>query len=252
MRSPIQSTKYADIRAQALRMLPSFKTTVVQVPYEEKGILNSEMLFLCTCLPEDFRGRVLESGRARGQSTLILSLMFPQSPVLSIEFNKESPDVPVAAERLKGRSNVTLLFGDATKRLPEMLQKGDAVLIDGPKMFLAVRLALRLLATGKPVAVFMHDMNIGTAERAFLDRFMPETLFSDARILAEVTSPLDESAVAKNSPHTRLDGFTGDFGYGFSLACIPYVPGRAYRLLLALSYLYDALSRVLRRLRTQR
>ncbi len=162
--------------------------------------------------------------------------MFPDRPIISVEFDERSADVA----RLAGRSNVTLLFGDAEKKLPELLQKGDAVLIDGPKMFRAIRLALRLLATGKPVAVFIHDMKFGTNERAFLDRFFPEALSATHARSRRVAAPLDADAVAKGSPHTRLDGFKGDFGYGFSLACIPLKRGKWYRTLLALSYVYDA------------
>ena len=74
--------------------------------------------------------RIIESGRARGQSTHVLALMFPESEIASIEFDEKSPDCLVAAARLASFKNVQLLFGDSTKLIPSMLIENDVVLID--------------------------------------------------------------------------------------------------------------------------
>ncbi|HEX8591411.1 MAG TPA: class I SAM-dependent methyltransferase [Candidatus Paceibacterota bacterium] len=242
-------SRYSDLAARAVESLPQFRQIVGNVSYEAKGILDSEMFFLRLCLKDGFDGRILESGRARGQSTLVLALLFPRARIISIELDPRSPDVSVAQERLSGHKNVDLRFGNAEEILPTEIAPGDVVLIDGPKMFRAVRLAIRLLASGRPDAVFMHDMKVGTPERVFLTRFFPEALFSDARTLAKVTHELDKNALTERAPLTRLEEVTGDFGYGYSLTCLPRVPRKSYRLLLLLSYVYDALCRLRTRVR---
>jgi len=86
--------------------------------------------------------------------------MFPSLPIISIEYDARSPDVPTAAARLAGFSNLDLRFGDATRLLPGLVQPGDIVLIDGPKGFRGLRLALSLLASGKPALMTVlknHD-----------------------------------------------------------------------------------------------
>lgn len=234
---------YGTVIAAGRQLMPEFEKKVAHLPYEAKGILFSEILFLKACLGDVPARRILESGRARGQSTLLLSRVLPDAHIISVEFDRTSPDVPVAEARLKDERNITLLYGDARKILPERIEPGDVVVIDGPKMFLATRLALRLLATGKPRAVFIHDTPVGTPERSFLERFLPEARFSDNRGFAELAAPLDENAVRAGSRHTRLNDVSGEFGYGFTLAFIPQLPGRKYRTLIPISYIYDALSR---------
>ena len=103
--------------AEAMRDREEFQRRIAGVPYERKGILFSEMYFLYLCARHAAPRRILESGRARGQSTLLLSLLFPELPVISLEHDSASPDVAVANERLRGRANVDLRFGDATKIL---------------------------------------------------------------------------------------------------------------------------------------
>ncbi|MDO8558255.1 MAG: hypothetical protein Q7S09_03660 [bacterium] len=247
-----RQVSYADIRERARRLLPEFSHMVATVPYERKGILNSELLFFISSLPEPFTGRVFESGRARAQSTLILSLALPNSHIFSVELDERSPDIPVAAARLQGRNNVTLLFGDSRILLPKLAKEGDIVLIDGPKMFRAVRLAINMLRMARPLAVFIHDVSIETPERAFLNRFFPEALFSDRRDIAQITASIDVNATETLPPRARLGGFDGAYGYGFALAYIPYIPGRPYTLLLLASYAFDILERILRKMGMRR
>ena len=56
----------------------------------------------------------------------------------------------IAAERLRESGNVECRFGDSLLLLPELVEAGDVVLIDGPKDFRALKLAFRLLRGGKP------------------------------------------------------------------------------------------------------
>ena len=213
--------------------LEGFRSRILEVPYERKGILYSEMFFLTLCARAVRPLRILESGRARGQSTLVLALSFPELPIVSLEHDERSPDVPVAAARLRPYRNVELRFGDATRILPAIARHGDVALIDGPKGWRGLRLALRLLAQARVRMVFIHDVPHGTDERAFLERWMPGTLYSDDPRFAEVAHRLD-AAVAENLPEERRWRAPAPVsGYGFTLACLQPPPRGAWRTWLA-------------------
>ncbi len=76
--------------------------------FEERGILHSEMLAVCSICEELKTEVILESGRARGQSTLILAKYFENSPVkiLSVNWKKAEwfsrADDDFACQRLAG------------------------------------------------------------------------------------------------------------------------------------------------------
>lgn len=203
------------------------------IPYERKGILYSEMFFLWLCANPLKPKRILESGRARGQSTLILSRIFPDAEILSIEFDRNSPDVPVAAARLKDCANVRQLFGDATKMLPEMLAPGDIVLIDGPKGFRGLRLALQLVGDSRPAIVFMHDTLANGPEREFLERHLPNTLYSDVPELAAKTHDLDDG---RNDlpPELRFGPDCRHYGYSLAAMTRPDAYGHRATMLRAI------------------
>ena len=88
------------INIAAADMLSAFQRRVDGIPYERKGILYSEMFFLYLCAQSAMPNRVVESGRARGQSTSMLSTIFSDSQVVSIESDPHSPDVQVAQDRV--------------------------------------------------------------------------------------------------------------------------------------------------------
>jgi hypothetical protein len=144
-------------------------------PYEVKGILYSEMAFMFSVLYGKTFGNILESGRARAQSTLLLSQFYPEKQIISVEFDKNSPDVAVATERLRNQTNVKQLFGDSFEILPKVLMKNDIVIIDGPKMFDSLTLTFQLMSTGKTGGVFVHDMYSESNERWFLNTFCRPT-----------------------------------------------------------------------------
>jgi predicted O-methyltransferase YrrM len=220
------------VRAAAAE-LDAFRARVDGVPYERKGILYSEIFFLYLCAKAAGQ-RILESGRARGQSTALLALCFPQLAIVSVEHDADSPDAAVAAARLRGFRNVELRFGDAARILPAIAQPGDIALIDGPKGFRAVRLALRLLARGRVAMVFLHDVGPGSPEREFLERRLPATLYSDDPRFAEVAHRLDGAAGELPAGH-------GDWrsGYGYSLACLAHQADIPYRRLWLAALLHS-------------
>jgi predicted O-methyltransferase YrrM len=169
----------SDTLEAAEELLPRFRAIVHQLKYENRGVCNTEMFFIYATIAELRPQRILESGRARGQSTFVLAECFPAAQVISVEFDATSADASFAEARLKDRPNVTCLFGDSRELLPQQLQEGDVVVIDGPKGFRALRLAFNLLRTGRPSVVFLHDFTPPTAERRFLERNLPDTFFSD-------------------------------------------------------------------------
>lgn len=148
--------------------------------HDQKGIRPSEGLFIFALLASDPPRRILESGRGRGYSTEILARCFPAARIISIERERNSPDVEPAAKRLEAMSNVECKFGDGRVELPRLIEHGDVVLIDGPKDFRALKLALRILRTGKARAVFVHDVLRSTQVRRFLEKRVPSALFSDS------------------------------------------------------------------------
>jgi len=222
----------ASISADAARQLRDFQARIAGIPYERKGVLFSEMFFLYLCAQRVAPRRVLESGRARGQSTLLLSVLFPDIPIVSLEHDPGSPDVAVANERLRGRERVDLRFGDATRILPAEVREGDVVLIDGPKGFRGLRLALRLLAPGRPALVFVHDCGVGIAERSFLDRHVPGAIYSDSIEFARIARVLDATCWAGMPANRCFEGDRAPLAYGYGLACLPRNPAVPYRWLL--------------------
>ena len=131
--------------ANAPALIGQFEQLVERTPLEKKGIRFSEMFFLYCTVRGLKPSQIVESGRARAQSTLVLSLCFPGTAIVSVERNPHSPDVPVAEERLADRDNVNCLFGDSRLIMPRLVQPSDVVLIDGPKDLRALKLAMRLL-----------------------------------------------------------------------------------------------------------
>lgn len=65
--------------------LNKFKLTLADVEYEKKGIWFSEIFFIFAFCEYFQTELLLESGRARGQSTLCLSKLLPKTEILSIE-----------------------------------------------------------------------------------------------------------------------------------------------------------------------
>lgn len=175
-------------RAQGLQVLLGAAAThidayiarIAGVVHDLKGIRPSEGLFLFALLAADPPRRILESGRGRGYSTQILARCFPAARIISVERERDSADVEIAAKRLEREKNVESSFGDGRVELPRLIEPGDVVLIDGPKDFRALKLALHLLRTGKPRAVFLHDVTPGSPTRRFLEERVPSAFFSDA------------------------------------------------------------------------
>src|SRR5437016_14052409 len=125
MKATAGRVSFERLHAESPKHLAYYLQVTKGFSHEMKGIRRSEMFFLYAAVADLAPRRIIESGRARAQSTLVLSSLFPQASIISIELDANSPDVGVAAERLKGRDNVECRFGDARVLLPELLQTGD-------------------------------------------------------------------------------------------------------------------------------
>jgi predicted O-methyltransferase YrrM len=169
------------VLANADRLLPEFRSAINAMPSHERGpgIFVSEMFFFYCVVRPMKPERILESGRDLGGSTLLLANCFPDARTISIEFNATSPNAELALRKLEPHRNVECLFGDSRALLPKLVQPGDPVLIDGPKEFRALKLALHLLHTNKPSVIFLHDFGAGLPWRRFLEGHWPGAFFSD-------------------------------------------------------------------------
>ena len=193
-------------------LLPEYQQIIANISPEAGfgGIWESEMFLFYAAVKPFAPKQILESGRARGKSTLILARCFPESRIISIEYERESENAPAAEAKLKNEPNVDLLYGDSREILPQRLQTGDAVLIDGPKDFRALKLAIDLLQTGKPYAVFVHDFPPGSPQRKFVERNFPSAFFGDDPLFQRFQSLDNERDPRPNSQR----------GYGI-FACLP-------------------------------
>ena len=99
------------VRTRGSERIDAFHAIAEATDYERKGILFEEAFFVYAGMGDTPPARILESGRARGQSTLLLARCFPDSQILSIEYDPNSEDVPVAEKRLSGESTEAGLAG---------------------------------------------------------------------------------------------------------------------------------------------
>jgi predicted O-methyltransferase YrrM len=189
------------VSERANDLLPEYRAAIATIPPEAGfgGIWESEMFLFYAAVWPFAPKQVLESGRARGKSTLILARCFPNTRIISVEFDRQSENASAAEAKLKPYRNVEILYGDSREILPNRLRAGDAVLIDGPKDFRALKVALQLLRTGKPCAVFIHDFPPHSAWRKFVERNWPDAFFGDDPLFQRFQNLDDERDPRENS-----------------------------------------------------
>src|SRR5437879_7926373 len=207
-------------------LLPEYREIIGSIPPEAGfgGIWESEMFLFYAAVKPFAPKQILESGRARGKSTLILARCFADARIISIEYDRQSENAAAAEAKLKSERNVELLYGDTREILPQRLQPGDAVLIDGPKDFRALKLALDLLRTGKPCAVFVHDFPPNSPQRKFVERNWPNAFFGDDPLFKRFQS-LDSERDPRPNRQCR---------YGIFVCLPPRLPTPAFLLRLQL------------------
>jgi len=132
-------------------------------------------------------GTVIESGRARGVSTLVLSNYFRESDVTitSIDNRPHSEDAEYAEARLADADNVTLRYGDSREVVPEIAGPKTAVLIDGPKGDAALGLGLDLLGGEDVPVVGIHDLHRDTFYRDLSELLFDHRLYTDEETIVD-------------------------------------------------------------------
>ena len=134
---------------------------IAQEPYENRGILHSEIALVIHLAQRLGIQRIIESGRARAQSTYMLAKYLPDVEIHSIEA-RGGPDSEFGAARMRGFHNVTLVDGDGSELVPwtaEMLpRKLTAILCDGPKGAAAVSIIEQCFQYPHVKVGFIHDM----------------------------------------------------------------------------------------------
>lgn len=176
--------------------------------YEPRGILHSEMALIIHTVRRLGVQVVIESGRARGQSTYLLAKYLPEVEVISLEF-RQTGDEEFAVQRLAGFGNVSLQFGDARQALPILAAasapRPTAILCDGPKGAAAVDLLAQCFQFGHVKAGFIHDMRAldhgkPSPHRAAALATFPDARFSDDPRLVAGSSWMDAAILAAGGP----------------------------------------------------
>jgi hypothetical protein len=190
------------VKHAASQCLARFKQLIDT--YEKRGILHSEMLAICAVCDQLDVEVIIESGRARGQSTYTLAKYFKDRPVkiISIDwkgssyFNEE--DDAFARERLASFQKVDILYGNSSRIMPRLLGKLEgkrvALLLDGPKGQGAVDLLSTLTAEHSNIVVaFLHDTMKGTPQRHSLENTFARVFFTDDEEYVKSYDELDNS-----------------------------------------------------------
>lgn len=225
----------AAVFSAARAALPDFRP--LADGYQERGILNSEMLAVCALCRSLGVDAILESGRARGQSTHLLCRFFAASStrITSVELFRDA-DAEFAERRLAGM-DVELLYGDSTQILPELVQglegKRIAVLLDGPKGQAAIDLANGLFELSpNVVAAFLHDTRRQTPQRDTLESLRTRAFFTDdAGYVAEFGDldrsclPAPGAAITEHTWRPNMKGHDPIPSYGPTLAVLLPRPG---------------------------
>lgn len=178
-----------------------YKEKVKGIKYKLKGIFNSEMLLFISVVKHFGINLIIESGRASGQSTKIIAENFnnQQYKIYSIEYDRYNADVKRAFNRLKHYKNVRLLFGDSLKLIPKLIVEECCILIDGPKDFEAIKLAVNSLKNPLVKAVFIHDLDKDSPHRSWVEKIFYFYFFTDDYEFVKKFKNLDTSCWAEQN-----------------------------------------------------
>lgn len=185
--------------------------------FEERGVLNSEMLAACSVAEELGVDVFIESGRWRGHSTEILARYFGGKPVQveSIELFRDD-NARYVERKMRPYANTTLRYGDANRLIPYLARKYRnkkiAILFDGPKGRRAIDLFRLSLAESPHVIVgFFHDMRQPTEtmpnpERGLMEKSFEQVFFTDDTDFVKGFRDLDKSCMTALWKPYSIDG----------------------------------------------
>jgi hypothetical protein len=178
---------------------------ISKIEYLPRGIYNSELLLVISVLKFLEIGNVLESGRARGHSTQIISKLLQDvdshKSLISLDFKRDN-DAKFAESNLAMYPKTKLVYGDANLIIKKIISKSFtppesyAVLLDGPKSFNALYLTSKLIRNKTPPSViFIHDMKKTEIRgKLSLQRFMCSEMFD--RVFFSDEFPVDANVKA--------------------------------------------------------
>lgn len=195
----------------------------------DRGILPSEMHAACAIMKRLGVKRIIESGRWLGFSTEALAAYFKDEDVHidSIEFVRNERGIE-CEKRLAPYKKVRLYYGDAKLLLPGLLaQQKDiptAILLDGPKGELAVRILKEVLSEYNTIVVaFIHDTYAGSGGRIAVEREFPDAVFTDDIAFLSNFSHLDKDISIGTVHPEKYSGTIATYpqkSYGPTLAII--------------------------------
>ena len=172
----ITQSKFNEVVKQ---YVPDYERAMAaSIPYQYKGMLHSEILMACALAIELGVEQVIESGRARGQSTELIArfLAGRNSPFHSIDC-ADNEDAVIAEERLQGLE-VNIHYAESFEVFPLLINKKRTLaIVDGPKGQRMWRLGAYLLEHPYIKGVCFHDCYKKSAMRKIVDKQNP--LLSD-------------------------------------------------------------------------
>lgn len=202
-----------------------FSSCIRDMVFEDRGILNSEMLLVCSMVLEQKIDVLIESGRFLGQSTEVLARFFSGKPLVieSIEIFRDK-NAQYVEEKLRKYGNVILLYGDAQSLVPNLVRKhrgkNIAILFDGPKGLEAIRVFQKAIIVGRSDVKlgFFHDMRKSTPEmptnsRDLFEHHFPHQFCTDDKEFVHSFEDLDvECQNHEWSPHKIAGKPIGSYG----------------------------------------
>ena len=138
-----------------------FRKAIKESRYDLMGMWYSEIFIFCLLCDYFECTDIIESGRARGVSTEILSNYYEGADVtiISIDNRPGSKDAEIAEKELSDVKNISLKYGDSTEIIPDIINEQTAVLIDGPKGDTALQMGMSLLEDTDVPFIAIHDLN---------------------------------------------------------------------------------------------
>lgn len=177
----IMSIPKQDIIRICENNIESFTNDIKKICYLSHGILNSEMLLFISLVKYFGVNLIIESGRSKGYSTNILAESFKnfKYKIFSVEYDKYSPNVKISFERLRKYKNLNLIFGNSFDIIPQIIKENCCILIDGPKGFKSIKLAVKLLQNPYVKAIFIHDLYRDSPFRKDAEKIFSNYFFTD-------------------------------------------------------------------------
>lgn len=125
------------------------------IPYLPKAMFPSELYLFTREVVAQGVDHIIESGIGYGGSTAYLDRLFPDVKITSIDRGS------VVATRA-AHPRIEFIKGDGRFEIPRAVHGSDGkrigILIDGPKGWTAVKLAMRMLSNKKVRLVAVHDL----------------------------------------------------------------------------------------------